>query len=141
VAAVIDRIAAAVDEFARARAVRIHSLGNGYESLGGEGQEDAYAEALEAYQAALGLIDADADPGSYGTVLRDIGDVYQGQGRLAESAAAYEDAVQHVRGHPELQRTLASILIDLGRARRRMAEMRREESRDGEENTEPEAGN
>src|SRR5215471_6256505 len=100
-----------------ARAVRLHSLGSAYESLGGEGQEDAYAEALEAYQASLGLLDAAADPSSYAAVLRDIGDVYQAQGRLAESAAAYEGAAGHIRGRPDMHRTLASILLDLGRIR------------------------
>lgn len=123
-----------------ARAVRLHRLGSVYETLGGEGQEDAYAEALKAYQAALELVDAEADPGSYATVLRDIGDVYQAQGRLTESAAAYQDAAKHIRERPDLQRTLASILLDLGRVRRRMSDLGREESADGEEDSEPEAG-
>lgn len=119
-----------------ARAVRIHRLAGAYESLGQQGQEDAYAEALEAYQAALGLVDGDADPGSYATVLRDIGDVYQAQGRLAESAAMYEDAARHIRGRSDLQRTLASILVDLGRVRRMMPGPSWEESTDSEESIE-----
>jgi len=123
-----------------ARAVRLHRLGSAYESLGQEGQKDAYAEALKIYQATLGLVDADGDPGSYATVLRDIGDVYQAQGRLAESVAAYEDAAGHIRGRPGLERTLASILVDIGRFRRQRANLSREEQEDSEENTEPEAG-
>jgi tetratricopeptide (TPR) repeat protein len=119
-------------------AVRIHKLGAAYESLGQEGQGDAYAEALEVYQAALGLVDADADLGSYATVLRDIGDVYQAQGRLAESVAIYEDAAEHIRGRPDMQRTLASILVDLGRVRRRMPGSSPEEPGDSEESTDPE---
>ena len=122
-----------------AHAVRIHRLGTAYESLGQEGQRDAYAEALEAYQAALALVDADADPGSYATVLRDIGDVYQAQGSLAESAAAYEDAVEHIRGRPDMQRTLASILVDLGRVRRKMPGPSRKEPSDSEATTDPES--
>lgn len=122
-----------------ARAARIHRLGAAYENLGQEGQEDAYAEALEAYQAVVGLVDADTDPGSYATVLRDIGDVYQAQGRLAESAAMYKDAAEHARGRPDLQRTLASILVDLGRVRRRMSGPSREEPLDSEETTDPES--
>jgi tetratricopeptide (TPR) repeat protein len=122
-----------------AHANRLHKLGVAYESLGEEGQEDAYAEALKVYQATLGLVDADADPGSYATVLRDIADVYQAQGFLAESAAIYEDAAGRLRGRPDMQGTLASILIDLGRVRRRMPGPSQGEPSDSEETTDPES--
>jgi tetratricopeptide (TPR) repeat protein len=102
------------------RAVHFRNLGLAYERLAEEGQDDAYVAAFNAYQATLSLIDADTDPGSYATVLRDIGDVQKAQGHLAQAVAAYEAASEHMRRLQAAQRSLASILIDLGRARRRL---------------------
>lgn len=107
------------------RAVRLHSLGQSYRVLGGRGQEGAYIEALTVYQAALGLIDAEADPGPYAAVLEDIGDVHRAQGRLREAHTSYAEAVGHMRRHEGegAKRSLASLLRALGRIRRQIGEL------------------
>src|SRR5215218_11166308 len=102
------------------RAIRLQELGRAYEELGSRKQPGAYGEALAAYTAALGLVDADTDPGFYGTVLQDIGDVHRADGRLREAVAAYEKAVECLRGAEDARGRLPSVLVSLGRARRRM---------------------
>ncbi|WP_405906940.1 tetratricopeptide repeat protein [Streptomyces sp. NBC_00828] len=103
-------------------AVHFHSLGQSYELLGRHsGFEDAYSEALTAYRRALALVDAKAEPGSYGTVLRDIADVYRVQGRLEKAASGYEQAADYFRREDDASVSLASVLIDLARIRVRLA--------------------
>lgn len=117
---VLDEAKRALSQESTVDAVSLHSLGQAYERLGRMGSQDAYAEALTVYNLALRLLDADTDPGSYATVMRDVGDVHKAQGRLNEAVAAYEQAVEHMRRRPGAQRHVASLLIALGRARRRM---------------------
>ncbi len=112
------------------RAVRLHAMGRGFESLGDRGQENAYAEAMAAYKEALGLINSDADPGSYATVLNDMGDVYQVQGKLEEARTAYRQAVDYMRLLPEEKGAIASMLLDLGRIQRRIANLDRTSTKD-----------
>jgi tetratricopeptide (TPR) repeat protein len=96
------------------RAVHLHTLGRGFEVLGDEGQEDGYTEALNAYNSSLSLIDADADPGSYATVLDDLGDVYKVKGMLQEALTHYSRAVEYMRRLPDEKRRLASMIRQLG---------------------------
>ena len=49
----------------------------------------AYPEALAAYQDALELADAEADPRTYGVILHDIADVHRAQGDLEEAARLF----------------------------------------------------
>jgi len=107
----------------RLRAIRLHELGRAFEELGGRKQQGAYGEALAAYTAALELVDAKTDPGFYGTLLQDIGDVHTADGRLREAAVAYEKAVEHLRGAEDAKGRLPSALISLGRARRRIGKL------------------
>jgi tetratricopeptide (TPR) repeat protein len=101
-------------------AVRIWQLGRAYERLGNRNQPDTYPEALHAYQQVLDLLDPNTEPGSYATVLADIGDVYKSQDQLEESATAYEQAIEHMRREPGLEPHVARMLLRLGRVRRRM---------------------
>jgi tetratricopeptide (TPR) repeat protein len=117
----------------RPRAVLIHRLGQVYEQLGNEDQEGAYTEAIKAYELALGLVDATTDPGSYATVLRDIGDVHKAEGRLADSVVAYEKAVEHMRRQPDAQQSVARLLVDLGRVLRQMGELQENAIADNED--------
>jgi len=134
-----ELLAKEIDNMERARrAVRFHSLGRGYERLGARAQEGAYAEALDAYQIALELVDAAADPGSYATVLRDIGDVHKARGFLTEAIVAYETAVEHMRRRPDAQRSLAAILVDLGRVRRRVGALESQPQADNGEDQQSE---
>lgn len=103
------------------RAVRLHTLGRGFEVLGDEGQEDGYDEALNAYKGALDLVDADADPGSYATVLKDLGDVYKTRDKMQAAYTHYSLAVEYMRRLPEEKRRLASMLRDLGLMELRIA--------------------
>jgi tetratricopeptide (TPR) repeat protein len=116
----------------RLRAIRLQELGRAYEELGGRKQQGAYDEALSGYTAALELVDAQADPGFYGTVLQDIGDVHSAEGRLADAVAAYERAVEQLRGAEDARQRLPSALISLGRARRRFGTLDQEPVADGE---------
>ncbi len=103
----------------RLRAIRLQELGRAYEELGGRKQPGAYGEALTAYTAALELVDAETDPGFYGTVLQDIGDVHTAEGRLSEAIVAYEKAVEHLRRAEDASERLPLALVSLGRVRRR----------------------
>ncbi len=114
------------------RAVHLHTMGKGFESLGARGQEDAYTEALAAYKEALPLINPDADPGSSATVLNDIGDIYQLQGKLEEACTAYKQAVDYMRLVPEKKKTLAYMLVDLGRIERRLGNLNRTTAEEGD---------
>src|SRR5215204_3195469 len=96
----------------RLRAIRLQELGRAYEELGGRKQPGAYGEALTAYTAALELVDAETDPGFYGTVLQDIGDV---------------DASDR----------LPLALVSLGRVRRRFGTLDQRILADGEEELPP----
>ena len=102
------------------RAVDLHAAGRAYEALGKRGLLDAYATALVTYQASLELIDPGDDPGSYGTVLRDIGDIHTAEGRLDEAEKSYADGIEHMRHTPGAEHTLASMLLALGRLKRRI---------------------
>ncbi|MFI7337280.1 FxSxx-COOH system tetratricopeptide repeat protein [Streptomyces sp. NPDC050085] len=114
------------------RAVRLHGLGQSYELLGSRGQETAYDKALSNYQEALGLIPVENDPVSYGTVLQNIGDVHRAQDRLTEAHTSYTEAADHMRRGDSPQRNLVSVLLDLGRVRRRIGSLHPETSPDGD---------
>jgi hypothetical protein len=77
-------------------------------------------------------VDAQADPGFYGTVLQDIGDVHRAEGRLRDAVVAYERAVERLRGTEDARERLPSVLISLGRVRRRFGALDQETSADGE---------
>ena len=87
---------------------------------------DSYAKALTAYHAALELIDATSDPVSCATVLRDIGDVQSAQGRLDEAQEAYAGAVEYTSHHEGSERSLASMLLSLGRIRRKIGALNKD---------------
>jgi tetratricopeptide (TPR) repeat protein len=116
----------------RLRAIRLQELGRAYEELADRKQDGAYGEALTAYTAALQLVDAQSDPGFYGTVLQDIGDVHRAEGRLRDAAVAYERAVEHLRGAEDARQRLPSVLISLGRVRRRFGTLGQEAAAGGE---------
>lgn len=117
----------------RLRAIRLQELGRAYEELGGRKQRGAYGDALTAYTAALELVDAETDPGFYGTVLQDIGDVHRADGRLRDAVAAYERAIEHLRGAEDARQRLPSVLISLGRVRRQLGTLDQETLANGEE--------
>jgi tetratricopeptide (TPR) repeat protein len=121
----------------RLRAIRFQELGRAYEELGGRNQEGAYSEALTAYTAALELVDAETDPGFYGTVLQDLGDVHSADGRLSEAVVAYEKAVEHLRGAEDARARLPSILVSLGRVRRRIGTLDQTTLANGEGDPQP----
>jgi tetratricopeptide (TPR) repeat protein len=124
----------------RLRAIRLQELGRAYEELGGRRQAGAYGEALTAYTAALELVDAQADPAFYGTLLQDIGDVHLAEGRLREAVAAYEKAVERLRGVADARGRLPSLLVSLGRVRRRIGALDRPTAADGEAAPGPASG-
>ena len=115
------------------RAVHIHAAGKGFEKLGERGQEDAYDEALDAYKEAFSLINRDVDPASGATVLNDIGDIYQIQGKLEEARAAYKQAVDYMRLAPQHSKNLAYMLVDLARIERRLGNPNATAAEDEEE--------
>src|SRR5512132_775618 len=121
----------------RLRAIRLQELGRAYEELGGRKQPGAYGEALTAYTAALELVDAETDPGFYGTVLQDIGDVHGAEGRLSEAVVAYEKAVEHLRRAEDASDRLPLALVSLGRVRRRFGTLDQRILADGEEELPP----
>jgi tetratricopeptide (TPR) repeat protein len=121
----------------RLRAIRLQELGRAYEELGGRKQPGAYGEALTAYTAAVELVDAETDPGFYGTVLQDIGDVHGTEGRLSEAVAAYEKAVEHLRRAEDASDRLPLALVSLGRVRRRFGTLDQSILADGEEELPP----
>jgi tetratricopeptide (TPR) repeat protein/DNA-binding CsgD family transcriptional regulator/MinD-like ATPase involved in chromosome partitioning or flagellar assembly len=93
-----------------------HALGRAHE------RRRAYPEALGAYRQALELLDAEADPRSYGVVLQDIADVHRAQRDLEEAARLYQQAADHMqRGDASPDdiavtlRSLAQVQVDLGR--------------------------
>ena len=126
----LSREAGGIDR--RLRAIRLQELGRAYEALGGRNQAGAYGEALTAYTAALQLVDAQADPAFYGTLLQDIGDVHLAEGRLREAVAAYEKAVERLRGVADARGSLPSLLVNLGRVRRRIGALDRPTAANGE---------
>jgi tetratricopeptide (TPR) repeat protein len=80
----------------------------------GSPQEPSWFEqALAAFQEALGLIDRDKDPGAYGLVLHDVGDVHAAAGEFREAAASYRDAVKYRRLADD-PADLAATLVALG---------------------------
>ena len=121
----------------RLRAIRLQELGRAYEELGGRKQPAAYGEALTAYTAALELVDAETDPGFYGTVLQDIGDVHTAEGRLSEAVVAYEKAVEHLRRAEDASERLPLALVSLGRVRRRFGTLDQRILANGEEELPP----
>jgi tetratricopeptide (TPR) repeat protein len=121
----------------RLRAIRLQELGRAYEELGGRKQPGAYGEALTAYTAALELADAETDPGFYGTVLQDIGDVQTAEGRLSEAVVAYEKAVEHLRRAEDASERLPLALVSLGRVRRRFGTLDQRILANGEEELPP----
>ena len=84
-----------------------HGLGRLHE------EQRRYEEALEAYQQALQLLDAEQEPQLYGGVLQDIGDVYQAQGRLEQALGYYQRAAQARVGDPSDQVTTLQALADV----------------------------
>jgi tetratricopeptide (TPR) repeat protein len=115
-------------------AVRRWQLGRTYERLGNRDQPDAYPEALHAYRQALDLLDPTTEPGSYATVLADIGDVHKAQDQLEESATAYQQAIEHMRRQPNSEPHIARMLLKLGRVRHRMTPQDAHNSADNNEN-------
>src|SRR5919206_355021 len=82
-----------------------------------------FDQALAAFQAALELVDAETDPGFYGTVLQDIGDVHTAEDRLSEAVVGYEKAVEHLRRAEDATERLPLALVSLGRVRRRFGSL------------------
>jgi tetratricopeptide (TPR) repeat protein len=121
----------------RLRAIRLQELGRAYEELGGRKQPGAYGDALTAYTAALELVDPDTDPGFYGTVLQDIGDVHAAAGRLSEAVLAYENAIEHLRSAEDASERLPLALVSLGRVRRRLGTLDQKTLAKGEEELPP----
>jgi tetratricopeptide (TPR) repeat protein len=97
------------------RFAHVRDLGHAYTNLADQEQDGAYTEAVTAYQEALKLVDADAEPGNYGRVLRDIGNLHQAEGRLTEAATSYRDAVRYLSRTKANANHLVSTRIDLGR--------------------------
>jgi tetratricopeptide (TPR) repeat protein len=102
------------------RVYHVVGVGRAYERLANRGQKDAYPEALKNYKDALQLLNPDTDPGSYASVLNDMGDVYSAQGELDNACAAYEQTVDHIRRVPGATDDLAAALLRLGRIQRRI---------------------
>ncbi|MGV9880508.1 tetratricopeptide repeat protein [Streptomyces sp. NPDC003006] len=120
---VLERLAEEVPKIAdtERRAAVLHNMGLTYEELGRLGLDGAYADGVAAYQAVLALIDGDADPGWYATVLKDIGDAYESQEMLPQAHASYEEAVRYTRRIEDTPASLITVLIALGRTTRRLA--------------------
>jgi len=121
----------------RLRAIRLQELGRAYEELGSRKQPGAYGDALTAYTAALELVDPDTDPGFYGTVLQDIGDVHAAAGRLSEAVLAYENAIEHLRSAEDARERLPLALVSVGRVRRRFGTLDQKALAKGEEEPPP----
>ncbi|MFI6478567.1 NB-ARC domain-containing protein [Nonomuraea sp. NPDC050663] len=106
-------------------AVHLFELGQAFQRLGRTGHEGAHAEAIVAFQDAAKLIDPVRDPGSHATVLKHIGDVQQAEGHLADALGSYQEAVAQMRRRKGAERSLVSLLLDLGRLSRRLGEQER----------------
>src|SRR5205807_2665709 len=55
-------------------------------------QQEHYAQALEAYQQALQVLDAEREPQGYAVVLHNIGNVYRAQQDLEQALSYYQQA-------------------------------------------------
>jgi tetratricopeptide (TPR) repeat protein len=86
---------------------------------------------------ALELVGVETDPGFYGTVLQDIGDVHTAEGRLSEAVVAYEKAVEHMRRAEDASERLPLALVSLGRVRRRFGTLDQKILANGEEELSP----
>jgi tetratricopeptide (TPR) repeat protein len=93
----------------------LHGLAQELRELGGEGREEAYAEALSAYKEALRLLNSQAWPRSYGVVVHDIADLEAALGREEEAVAHYREAAEHKRAGDADPEDLALTLHCLGR--------------------------
>ncbi|WP_141753915.1 tetratricopeptide repeat protein [Streptomyces luteocolor] len=102
------------------RAAVLHNMALTYEELGNLGLEGAYAQGAAACQLVLGLVDGEADPGWYATVLKDLGDAYDAQDMLPQAHAAYEEAVRYTRRIEGRSTSLITVLIALGRTSKRL---------------------
>ena len=108
--AVLDQLNDVLPQIADSaeRARHVHSAGWAYERLANLGLEDGYSTALRVYTEALGFLDGDQNPGFYGVILHDIGDVYRARGDRQQAAAAYREAVTYKRKRlPDRARDLA----------------------------------
>ncbi|MGW2230007.1 tetratricopeptide repeat protein [Streptomyces formicae] len=113
------------------RAAVLHNIGLTYEELGNLGVEGAYQDGIAAYREVLELIDGEADPGWYASVLKDIGDAYEAQDLLAQAHASYEDAVRYTRRIEGASASLITVLIALGRVSRRLGKLEGESAVNG----------
>jgi hypothetical protein len=82
-------------------------------------------------------VDAETDPGFYGTVLQDTADVHSAEGRLSEAVVAYEKAVEHLRRAEDASERLPLALVSLGRVRRRFGTLDQKILANGEEELPP----
>jgi tetratricopeptide (TPR) repeat protein len=112
------------------RGVRLYRIGQAYEMVGMMGQEGARDRALACYRETLELLDAEAEPVSYATVLHSLGDVCRAANRLKEAVDAYQQAVGYLREHSADSASFKSYLIDLGRT---LVEVGKAESSDAED--------
>jgi predicted negative regulator of RcsB-dependent stress response len=119
------------------QAIHWHGVGRAYDRLASEGLDRSGSDALEAYEEAAQLLDRDRDPGFYGMVMHDIGDIQSSAGHLSDAIAAYNEAVTYklkrMPAHPgDLTMTmlaLADCLIEtseLAEARRVLGEIAEE---------------
>lgn len=77
------------------RAIHLHGVGRAFERLADEGLDNTTSDALGAYKEAAQLLDRDQDPGFYGVIMHDIGDIQLADGNLTEAVAAYREAVTY----------------------------------------------
>ncbi|QEU92598.1 tetratricopeptide repeat protein [Streptomyces kanamyceticus] len=119
-----------IEDLERQAAV-LHNVALTYEELGRMGMEGAYQDAVASYRAVLDLVDGEADPGWYATVLKDIGDAYEAQELLVQAHASYEDAVRYTRRIEGTSASLITVLIALGRVSRRLGKLEGESAVNG----------
>lgn len=74
------------------RAIHLHGVGRAFERLADEGRDNAGADAVGAYKEAAQPLYRDKDPGFYGVIMHDIGDIQFAAGNLTEAVAAYREA-------------------------------------------------
>ncbi|HWF79323.1 MAG TPA: hypothetical protein VN695_01990 [Streptosporangiaceae bacterium] len=77
------------------RAIHLHGVGRAFERLADEGLDDTSPDALAAYKEAAQLLDRDKDPGFYGVIMHDIGDIQLAGDNLTEAVAAYREAATY----------------------------------------------